>query len=121
MTLLVELPFVGWPTFTERVLFDVQAAGYRVLLAHPERYEAVMNDPDVLIPLRERGILMQLTTGSLAGLFGKRSKEVSEQLLREGSIDILASDAHSAGRDLWRSLRGWPLPAKLSGMKASNG
>lgn len=97
-TLLVELPFVGWPTFTEQTVFDVQAQGFRVLLAHPERYEAVMNDPDVLIPLRERGVLMQLTTGSLAGLFGKRSKAVSEQLLRDGWVDILASDAHSAGR-----------------------
>jgi len=97
-TLLLELPFAGWPTYTERVIFDVQALGYRVLLAHPERYESVLTDPGILAPLRERGVLMQLTTGSLAGLFGKRSKAISEQLLGDGFIDVLASDAHSAGR-----------------------
>jgi protein-tyrosine phosphatase len=97
-TVLIELPFVGWPTFTEQVLFEVIARGYRVLLAHPERYEAVINDPDLLQPLRDRGVLMQLTTGSLAGLFGRRSQALGELMLRNGWVDVLASDAHSAGR-----------------------
>jgi protein-tyrosine phosphatase len=97
-TVLVELPFVGWPTYTEQALFDVMAAGYRPLLAHPERYAAALENPGLIYGLHERGVLMQLTTGSLAGLFGKRSREVAEQLLRDGIVDVLASDAHSAGR-----------------------
>ena len=37
---LVELPFAGWPTFTDQALFDVMSAGFRPLLAHPDRYAA---------------------------------------------------------------------------------
>lgn len=97
-TVLIELPFVGWPTYTEQALFDVTSAGFRPLLAHPERYAAALENPSLIYTLHERGVLMQLTTGSLAGLFGKRSREVAEQFLRDGIVDVLASDAHSAGR-----------------------
>jgi protein-tyrosine phosphatase len=97
-TILIELPFSGWPTFTEQVLFDVQTAGYTPLLAHPERYAAAMQEPDLLLNLHERGVLFQVTTGSISGLFGKGAKALSELLLRRGAVDILASDAHSAGR-----------------------
>jgi protein-tyrosine phosphatase len=97
-TLLVELPFAGWPIYTERTLFDVMSAGYRVLLAHPERYSAAMDDPSLLAVLHDRGVLFQVTTGSLAGLFGRPARSLAERLLREGKVDVLASDAHSAGR-----------------------
>lgn len=97
-TVLVELPFAGWPTYTDRVLFDVMAAGYRVLLAHPERYAVAMQQPDLLFDLHDRGVLFQVTTGSLAGLFGNPARDLAERLLRRGMVDVLASDAHSAGR-----------------------
>lgn len=97
-TILVELPFAGWPTFTDHALFDIMTAGFRPLLAHPERYAAVLDNPGLIDTLHERGVLMQITTGSLAGLFGKRSREVAERCLQAGLVDILASDAHSAGR-----------------------
>lgn len=97
-TVLVELPFAGWPTFTDQALFDVLTAGFRPLLAHPERYAAVLDNPALINSLHERGVLMQITTGSLAGLFGKRSRDLAERFMRAGLVDILASDAHSAGR-----------------------
>jgi protein-tyrosine phosphatase len=97
-TALVELPFAGWPVFTDQALFDIMTAGFRPLLAHPERYAAALDNPRLIYALHERGVLLQLTTGSLAGLFGKRSREVAEQFLCDGIVDVLASDAHSAGR-----------------------
>ncbi len=80
-TVLVELPFSGWPTYTDQVLFDVMAAGFRPLLAHPERYAAGMQNPDFLLALHDRGVLFQLTAGSISGLFGKGSRVLSELLL----------------------------------------
>jgi protein-tyrosine phosphatase len=97
-TVLVELPFSGWPLYTEHALFDILSAGFVPLLAHPERYEAAVEQPQRILDLHERGVLMQLTGGSLAGLFGKRARSLSEHLLRAGAVDVLASDAHSAGR-----------------------
>lgn len=97
-TVLVELPFSGWPNFTEQTLFSVQTLGFTPLLAHPERYTAVQSDIDRALGLVDRGVLLQLTTGSLAGLFGKAAQRTAEHLLREDAAAVLASDAHSDGR-----------------------
>lgn len=97
-TVLVELPFSGWPLFTEQTLFDLQSMGLRPLLAHPERYAAIQAEPDKALELVDRGVLLQITLGSLAGLFGKHALKTAELLMREDATAVLASDAHSAGQ-----------------------
>jgi protein-tyrosine phosphatase len=97
-TALVELPFSGWPLYTDSALFELMAAGFRPLLAHPERYRAVQDDLDLAVALAERGVLMQLTLRSLTGLFGKEARRVSEALLRRDLATVLATDAHSGGQ-----------------------
>jgi protein-tyrosine phosphatase len=97
-TVLVELPFSAWPLFTEQTLFELQTMGLRPLLAHPERYSTVQAEPDKALALADRGVLMQVTLGSLVGLFGKQAQKVAELLMREGAATVLASDAHSAGQ-----------------------
>jgi protein-tyrosine phosphatase len=95
---LVELPFAGWPLFAEQSLFELQAAGFRPLLAHPERYGEAQRDPSRVVALAERGVALQVTFGSLVGLFGKRVQQLAERLLLEDAATVLASDAHSAGQ-----------------------
>ena len=114
-TVLIELPFAGWPAFTDQAIFDVMSAGFRPLLAHPERYGAVMENPTLVHALHERGVLMQVTTGSLAGLFGRRSTDVAERLIRDGVVDVLASDAHSAGRRFVSVTEGLARAAEIVG------
>lgn len=99
-TVLVDLPFTEWPLYADATLFALQAAGHRVLLAHPERYPGLQADPDRAADLVDRGILLQLTTGSLAGAFGKRARASAEALLERGLIHLVATDAHSAGHRL---------------------
>lgn len=99
-TLLVELPFSIWPPFAETVLFELQTMGYQPLLAHPERYEAVHRDPEIVTSLAERGVATQVTFASLAGDMGRESKRTAETLLRAGVVTLLATDAHSIGRRL---------------------
>lgn len=94
---LVELPFTSWPNHTDDTLFSLQTAGYRPVLAHPERYRAVQANPELAIELARRGTVLQLTTGSVAGLFGKSVRRTCETLLRAGVVGLVASDAHSAG------------------------
>lgn len=80
----------------ERAIFDIQLAGYRVVLAHPERTRIFQDTPNLLIPLIERGVLMQITAASLVGLHGERLKQLATQLVCHGMAQIIASDAHSA-------------------------
>src|SRR5258706_14353842 len=71
-TVLLELPNDMLAPMIERAGFAVQAAGYRVVLTHPERCIAVQRDPNTLLPLVERGACMQLTAAALTGEQGER-------------------------------------------------
>lgn len=94
---LVDLAFVSWPLYTESVMFGLQAAGCRVVLAHPERYPAIQDDLAMAAELVSRGIILQVTIGSYSGTFGRRAKKCAEDLLARGLVQLAATDAHSAG------------------------
>ena len=44
------------------------------------------------------GVLMQVTAGSFFGDYGRSAKELSLQLLGDGLVDVVASDAHDLTR-----------------------
>lgn len=113
--ILVELPVVGWPTYTDSILFALQAGGYRPLLAHPERYLSVQQNPAMALDLASRGVMLQVTYGSFVGLFGKAAQRSAELLLRHRAIHVLASDAHSAGHRLVAVERARARVIKLAG------
>ncbi len=94
-TVLLELPFMTWPAHTASLIFDLQVADYVVLLAHPERYRAVQNDPGILQPLVERGVYMQITTTSVMGRNGDKVRDLTRQLIELNWAHVLASDSHS--------------------------
>lgn len=110
---LVELPFFGHPDFVETALADIQERGFTPVLAHPERIELLQRDPDLLRAFVERGMLTQVTAGSVIGLFGAEVKRLTHDLLRRGLVHILASDTHAPG--------GPRSPALLPGMEAAAG
>jgi protein-tyrosine phosphatase len=93
-SILLELARNSIPPGFENALFNVQIAGYRVVLAHPERIVEVQHDPNCLLPLIERGVLMQITAAALLGEQGQRLRSTAETLLTHGMAHILASDAH---------------------------
>lgn len=93
---LVELPMQSYPMYTEQVLFQLQVRGYTPILAHPERNSAIQQDPNLLLRLVERGVLGQVTGGSLLGVFGSKTRHVAETLVQRNLVHLLGSDAHAA-------------------------
>lgn len=93
---LLESPSQIVATHLERAIFELQLAGYRVVLAHPERTRAFQDNPNLLVPLVERGVLIQVTAGSLVGLHGERLRQIATQLVCHNLAHLLASDAHTA-------------------------
>jgi protein-tyrosine phosphatase len=93
-SILLELPYDTLPPLIDHALFGLHVAGYRVVLAHPERIGAVQRDPNVLLPLIERGVLMQLTAEALTGQGGERLLKAAETLLTHGMAHLIASDTH---------------------------
>ncbi len=91
---LVEMPFFGHPNYLEETLFGVQLLGIVPVLAHPERIELVQQRPEILRDFVERGMLSQITAGSLLGHFGANVRRFTEDLVRNELAHVIASDCH---------------------------
>ncbi len=110
--ILVELPFSILPLYWEEVLFQLQLAGLRPIVAHPERQAQVQDNPDIIAGVVQRGVLCQITSGSIVGHFGPTARKTAETLLKAGHVHLIASDCH--GPDGPRG------PALLEGFRAAS-
>ena len=98
--LLIEfsplLPFSQIQTVIQRVFL----AGYTPIFAHPERCAAIQEEPVRMTEFWERGCVTQVNSDSLLRTPGSRkTAKCAEKLMREGLVDVIASDAH---RPRWR-------------------
>lgn len=93
---LVELPFFGGEDRLMDQLESLLCRNITPILAHPERIEAVQNNLDLLYTFVEKGMLNQITAGSLLGHFGTQVQTFTEEILSRNLAHILASDCHSA-------------------------
>ena len=93
--ILIEMPFFGSPDFIEPTLDEVMDMGLTPVLAHPERIEAIQQDPDMLARFVKRGILSQITSGSVVGTWGDEVTTFTRELLRRGLAHVMASDTHA--------------------------
>jgi protein-tyrosine phosphatase len=97
--LLVECPLTfERASAVETLLLRVQDRGHRVLLAHPERSPAFLREPERLARLVGEGMLTSITAGALGGQFGRRVATFALELVRDGLVHDIASDAHDATR-----------------------
>lgn len=93
--MLSELDFrIDEATAISRLRYLV-SQGYVPIIAHPERYGFVIENPSSIKKLRSEGCLVQLNAGSLLGYFGHYIQKTAEAVIRSGLADFIASDAHS--------------------------
>jgi protein-tyrosine phosphatase len=91
---LVEFGFHEDPEQIRRYLDILEREGAVPLIAHPERYDCVKDDPDIVAQWKKRGALIQINQGSLLGHFGSSAAQAAEELLERDLVTCLASDAH---------------------------
>ena len=96
--LLIELPMMDIPQYTEEVIYSLRLKGIIPIIAHPERNRRIVEDPNLLHPLIEMGALGQVTTGSITGLFGKKVTKCARILLEHNMAHLISTDAHSPRR-----------------------
>jgi protein-tyrosine phosphatase len=93
--LLIETSYLNEPLNLTGTIFDLQAAGYRVVLAHPERYVYFYGRFGEIEKLRQDyGVLMQLNLNSLAGYYSPAARHVAEKLIDGGLVDFVGTDTH---------------------------
>lgn len=92
--ILIELPFASRINDLDKILFDLINNNYIPIIAHPERYQFVQDNPDILKEYLKMGVLFQGNYKSLIGSYGKGAKKTLKILLKNRMIHFLASDIH---------------------------
>lgn len=96
--LLVELPLNDeFPNYEDHLL-DLMNRGFKVVLAHPERYGIFQKDYEKAQRLREAGILFQCNLGSIIGKYGKNAQKLIKKFAKDKMIFAFGSDVHHSGR-----------------------
>lgn len=91
----LEMPDTVIPPATEDIIFQLSSRGLTPIITHPERNLVFYDMPDKFRRLISLGCLAQITARSLTRGFGWGVARFTKKLLREGLVQIMASDAHS--------------------------
>ena len=92
--LLFEMSYAQKPVNLESVIHEIKVAGYRPVLAHPERYLFMHRDFSIYEKLKEQGVLFQVNLNSFNGYYSKPVQKVVLEILEKGWIDFIGSDTH---------------------------
>lgn len=92
--LLFETNFITEPFNLKEFIFLATTKGYKLILAHPERYHYLQNNFGKVQDLIDRGVLMQMNISSLTGYYSKPVQHMAFKLIDRGMIHWLASDCH---------------------------
>jgi len=91
--ILVELSFMEAPRNLFNIIFKLQLEGYKVVLAHPERYGYYkQEDYDNLM---NRGVLMQINLLSLIGYYSTLIQKKTEHLIAHNQVSFVGTDCHN--------------------------
>jgi len=95
---LVEPPHhIALPQ-VESFFFNMLLEGFVPILTHPERLNWLPHRYETIPQLVRAGVWMQITSGSLTGVFGRNARYWAHRMLDEGCVHVLATDAHDTHR-----------------------
>lgn len=91
---LFETNFITEPFNLKEFIFLATTKGYKLILAHPERYLYLQNNLAKVQDLLDRGVLMQMNISSLTGYYSKPVQQTAFKLIDNGMVHWLGSDCH---------------------------
>lgn len=95
--ILFELAFSNKMLNLGQLIYEIKAKGYIPILAHPERYSYIQENPRAITEIINYGVFIQCNYGSFIGQYGKAAKRTAEILLENHIIHFLGSDTHKHG------------------------
>ncbi|APC41954.1 tyrosine-protein phosphatase [Clostridium estertheticum] len=96
--MLIEFPMDKLPNDSLDLIYELRVLGIKPIIAHPERYEYIIESLPNINDFITEGCLFQINAGSLQGVFGKQVQKCAKLLVKEGLVNFIASDAHSINR-----------------------
>ena len=98
---LVDLSFAK--DSYEEVLYNLIVLGYKVMIAHVERYDFL--NIQVLKAIKSNAIYLQMNLNSLYKNAPKKQNKRAKKLLKAGLIDSIGTDAHRYYPDFFEDLQ----------------
>lgn len=92
--ILIEMSYLSETPNIDNIIFDLQIKGYKVILAHPERYSYYHGNKERYQRFKEAGCSLQLNLLAILGYYGKSVKLTAEMLLAEKLYDFTGTDLH---------------------------
>ena len=112
--ILFELSFDEEQINYRRAVFNLQVAGYKPILAHPERYEYWHDKFSKYEDVVDRGVSLQINTNCLTGHYGPGVRRIAEKLIEADLVDFIGTDCHHLGHvGLLNQMRQSPVLKKL--------
>ena len=93
--LLAEIPDYGISPGLTEIFYQLQLAGLTPILTHPERNPTLQADRPRMMDWLRRGVLVQVTAGSVVGRMGRHAERMAHELLANRWVHFLATDAHN--------------------------
>ena len=91
---LVEFSWQTFPSFAKDYLQQMLEADIIPVIAHPERQQPFIENPNILRDLINMGCISQITATSIVGGYTEEIRQTAYQMMRENLIHVIASDAH---------------------------
>ncbi len=92
--LLVELNLFNCPIDLYELLFELKIKGYKIIIAHPERYNYFHDSIEKFEKLKAFGVDFQMNLLSLTGYYSKSILKCTQQLLEQDLYDFTGTDIH---------------------------
>ncbi len=96
--LLLELPHSHMPQGYDKFIQWLAKQNIRVIIPHPERNRDIQSNLYYIQHLNQLGCDFQLTASSIEGEWGESAQTIALQMLQDGLVNYVASDAHSVKR-----------------------
>lgn len=97
---LIELPmYQELPQeVVQKMLDSVKEKGFKVIIAHPERYTYIQKKPKMILEYFGEDVIFQGNYASIIGAYGKDAQKAIKKLLKDKIIHYLATDVHQDNR-----------------------
>lgn len=91
---LFEMPLNIEPMNMYNVIYEMIQHKLVPVLAHPERYTFIQQEPEIVAELIEKGVLIQSNYASILGYYGKKAQVMVKKFLQSNMVHFLGSDVH---------------------------
>jgi protein-tyrosine phosphatase len=115
--LLVEFNEFSIPPAMDQTLHQLQLAGLRPVITHPERNGILRSQTERLRKWVQLGCFIQVTGNALTGTFGTGSQRDALRWIGEGLVHFVSSDAHNTRSRPLRLRRAYDLVASQFGLE----